>query len=265
LTTSQKKGKCLPTYDDTITLKERVFLKLEKFPNISPKELCRLLAINYRKCKNTIKTYKYEWKKSKSKDREALKSLSFHNVRFFGYVPKSCDLKKESVRSLALESGWIQTKAKNHMMIWRDPKGLGRIEWFRSGRVNAWVRKPAILGKMKQLLCNAFFPTLVTDINLFSDWAGNFKLKGFHLVMKTGERLPYAKINMLKESNGIIAVIGDSSHRDGLELQVIYPDWVERQEQLFRLNIKAFEDFSKFMEELSTPKTLRKDASGMVV
>jgi len=70
--------------DVSITLKERVKLFLEKFNNAKPKEICACLSISYVLYGNTVKTYKCKWKKSNPKNRQALKLLKFHNVRFLG-------------------------------------------------------------------------------------------------------------------------------------------------------------------------------------
>jgi len=266
------KREYLQIHSDTTTLKERVFLKLDKYPNISPKELCNLLGLNYRKYGGSVRSYKYQYRKRESKNRQVLKSLNYHNVRYFGYALKSID------RDLGVTVGWKETKAKNRMLTWKNK--LGRIEWFETGRINAWIKKPATLGKMKQLLADAYFRTgLVFDINIFGEWVENFRLKGFHLVLDTGEQLPYAKISNLKNDTGVVATIGDASHRTGLELQVVLPDWREKQDHLQELmikqltisnkqldaNNKQFLQFSDFMKQLVTPKTLRKESSRMVV
>jgi len=232
----------LDSSDSSIPLKERVFLKLNKYPNIKTEDLCKLLNIRYYDYRNTIYSYKSEWKKSKQKDRQRLKALSCHAVRYFGYVLKSVR------RELAFKVGWEGTRAKNRMIVWKDRKRFGRIEWFETGRVNCWVRKPASLGKMKQLLANAFFATgLVFDINIFNEWAEGFRLKGFHLVLDTGELLPYAKISCLKDEVGVVAVIGDDSHRMGLELQVVLLQQLTLQ--VLDSNSKQIQQFSVLMKQ----------------
>jgi len=50
------KREYLQIHSDTTTLKERVFLKLDKYPNISPKELCNLLGLNYRKYGGSVRS-----------------------------------------------------------------------------------------------------------------------------------------------------------------------------------------------------------------
>ena len=41
------KRKYLPTYAPTIALKERVFLALERYPNMKPKAICDFLHLEY--------------------------------------------------------------------------------------------------------------------------------------------------------------------------------------------------------------------------
>ena len=137
-------------------------------------------------------------------------------------------------------------------------ENIGRCEWFRTGRINVWIRKPATKGKLKQLLAHAFYPQLIEDINIWNEWAETFYLKAFHLVYKTGVKLPYAKINLLKDSNGIIVLMGDDTHPDALELHIIYPDWCERNELLLKQVNATLQDIFK-------PKPSKPDSSRMVV
>lgn len=114
-----------------------------------------------------------------------------------------------------------------------------------------------------ELLARAFYPALIGDINVFHAWANSFRLKGGKLVYRTGQVLPYARIGLLKDSNGIIVLMGDSSHPYCLEIQFCYPDWAERNELLFqqtlkvlRVDAEAFQQLSKIMKDLTTPKPL---------
>lgn len=255
------------------TLKQRAESLLEKYSNIQPMEMCRILDLNYKKYGATMSSYKSDWKKSKSEKRLHLFRLSMHRVRFFGYALKQLDLKVPRIREAALAAGWCQTRAYNKMIVWKSPKRLGRVTWFRTGRINCWVKKPANKGKLMQLLANAFCKTdLVSDIKVFMTWAETFRLKGAKLVYKTGQVLPYARISLLKDSNGVIVLMGDSSHPDALEIQFIYPTWAERNELLFEQTLKAlqidaeaFQQLSKMMKDLTTPKPLSSQDRSMVV
>lgn len=211
--------------------------------------------MNYAKHGNTIKQYRYQYRKSQWKIRQGLKHLSFHNTRFFGYSLKDLNRKDPGVLDQAVEGGWIQTRMKNRALLWKDPL-RGRLLWFETGRITGHCKKPANKGKIMQLLANAFFKSdLIPDINLFHLWADSFRLKGSHLVYDTGETLPYARIELLKDSNGVIAVLGDKSHPTSIEIQFCYPDWAEKNEIILNQNIKAFQQFSGFMKDLiSGPK-----------
>lgn len=233
------------------SLKEKVFKLLDENSLLSAKRISQILQINYNKKKGYLWKLKHDWKNI-LEDKQGLKGLSFHAVRFYGYAVKGLD------KSLAIERGWIQSKSKNHRLIWKDH--LGRLDWFLNGRVNGWVRKPANKGKMLQLLANGFsYTSLIEDINLFTKWANSFNVKGAHMVLDTGVRLPYVKTSLLKESNGVIVTLGDKSHRTSLEIAFEFPMWAERLESLTKSNIKTIEKFSDFMNVLSSPKSLDRD------
>lgn len=185
--------------------------------------------------------YKYLWNKSQSVERRGLKSLSFAGWRGFVYAVKGVH------RDLAVENGWFQTKAKNRYLLWKDEQ-LGRLEWYETGRINLIMKKPVTKGRIKQLLANAFYRTgLIYEIEVFDKWANSVRLKGFHVVKDVGVVLPYCRIDMLKESNGIIVKIGDKSHPTGVEIEAFYPGWAERLEILIEKDIKIIEKFSDFM------------------
>lgn len=240
------------------SIRQQVFRLLEKNPLLTPTHLCELLRLPYLKHRQTVKNYRSQYK-SNYENRQGPYRLSFHGVHFWGYALLGLD------RGAAVTDGWVLTKARNRMMVWRDT--LGRLEWFGTGRINGWVRKPGSKGKMLQILANAFYKTnLVQDINQFSKWADSFTLKGFHMVADTGIALPYMRIELLKESNGVVVQLGDASHRTSLEVQVEFPVWGERLElltnqamRLIESNTHQIEAFNDFMKELSAPKGPSKD------
>lgn len=83
----------------------------------------------------------------------------------------------------------MQTEARNRWLLWRDR--LGRLQWFETGRVNLYVRRPANLGKAYQLVCNGFsFTGLVTDVKVLECVLSGVRFKGAHYVFDTGQRLP---------------------------------------------------------------------------
>ncbi len=227
---------------------------LDKNPLLRARMICELLHIQYKNYGNYVNKIRSNWKHSYS-ERQGAKSLSFHNCRFYGFALR--DLSRDN------PLGWVRTRARNRMFIWRDL--IGRLEWFESGRINGWVRKPASKGRVLQLLANAFFKTsLVTDINVFHQWANSFNLKGAHVVYDVGQSLPYSRIELLKDSNGVIVTTGDRSHPTGIEIQFCYPDWLERLELLQQQNIKSIEQFSGLLKELSSPKLPNGVRSGYI-
>lgn len=248
-----------------LSMRQQVFKRLDKNPLLKPKDLCKLMGLTYELYGGTITQYKKQWKRE-YKNRQALKCLSFHNTRGWIYALKVFN------RDSAVDRGWWKTRAKNRMLLWKDLK-LGRLEWFLTGRINIWVKKPASWGRVKQLLANAFFATgVLTDIQIFDLWANSARFKGAHLVYDTGVRLPYAKIELLKDSNGVVAKLGDVTHPTSLELEFHYPDFEERNERLLEqvskaleLNSQQIQQFSQFLQDLSQPRKPSKDVNDMVI
>jgi hypothetical protein len=222
------------TDSDSSSLRATVFRLLDKNHELMPKDICKLLDLNYHRHGHYIRSLRSNWK-CHYRNRHALKCLSFHNTRGWLYALKS--VAREAVL------GWVQTRARNKMLLWKDVK-LGRLEWHVSGRINVWIKKPASLGRAKQLLADAFFSTgLVKDVQIFDLWANSIRFKGSHLVYDTGERLPYARIDYLKESLGVVIKTGDATHPTAIEVEFHYPDWAERNELLFQQITKAFQQF----------------------
>jgi hypothetical protein len=173
-----------------------------------------------------------------TKNERVSKRLSFHHWHGWVYVPKGCS------RDSAVGCGWVETKAKNKWLLWKDR--FGRLEWQTSGRVKVWIRKPASIGKAAQLLANAFHMTgLIPDIRVFEIFRKTLKFKGAHAVLEVGERLPYFNTDILWKSNGVKVKGGDISHPTGLEIEFCLPDWAERNEQLFERLLDLFEGVSK--------------------
>jgi len=166
-----------------------------------------------------------KWK-ALPRDKRGLKPLSFHNWHGYVFVPLSVD------RGRAVECGWIQTRAKNHYLLWKNVK-FGRLEWHVNGRVRVWVRKPASLGKALQMLADAYFSSgLIYDIRVFEEFAKSLRFKGASAVFETKQRLPYMKIDFLKLSNGVTITLGDRSHPTAVEVDFYYPNWSEKNERL---------------------------------
>jgi hypothetical protein len=118
---------------------------------------------------------------------------------------------------------------------------LGRIRLFENGTVELYVRKPANLGKALQLFCDAFTKTrLIMDLGVLESFQKSLKIRGFHAVFNTDERLPYLKIPLFKGSNGIEVLLGDRTHPNSVELVVNYLDQVEQTRLLIEEMGKAF-------------------------
>lgn len=238
-----------------LSLRQQVFKILEKHHDLKPKELCKIMDLDYASRGGTVKEYRKQWKRE-YKNRQALKCLSFHGATGWIYALKSID------RKAALESKvWQQTRARNRYLLCKV-EGLGRLEWFETGRINIRIRKPATWGRVKQLLAYGFtWTNLIKDIDVFDLWANSARKKGSHLVYDTGERLPYAKIDLLREDLGVVVKTGDMSHPTSIEIEFHYPDWAERNEVLMQqiskaldLNSQQIQLFSEFMKELTKPK-----------
>jgi len=221
---------------DSYSLRQEVFELLERNHELTAKHLCQILRIPYETKGNTVRNYRHDWK-CNYRNRLGLKCLEFHGARGWLYGFRGLD------RSSAVAVGWVATKARNRMFVWKDL--LGRIEWFETGRVNVFVRKPASEGRLKQLLANAFMWTgLIHDVRLFEAWVKTYRRKGAHATVDLGERLPYCRVDFLKDSNGVVVKTGDLSHPTAIEIEFCYPDFSEKNE----LVLKQFTDvMSKFL------------------
>lgn len=204
------------------TIKKRVWTLLDKNPLLLPKQICNLLHLDYKQYANYVTFLKSKWKHY-IRDKRGLKGLSFHHWHGWVYAPKTVN------RELAVKQGWIRTRAKNRYLLWKDRNG--RLEWFETGRVKVWVRKPPSMGKAYQLLSDAFFNTaLIFDIRVFERFLKSLRFKRASATLDLGERLPYARVDFLKDSNGVVITLGDKSHPTALEIDFCYPDWGEKTE-----------------------------------
>jgi hypothetical protein len=208
------------------SIKEDVEGLLGKNPLLKPRDLCRLLGLSYQRYRDYVSHVRSKWK-SDYKDRLGLKCLSFHGVHGWVTVPAIVD------RSRAASVGWVQSRARNRMLVWKDE--FGRLEWFETGRCKVWVRKPANKGRALQLVCNGFsLSGLVTDMKVLDGILSSLRLKGGTAVVDIGERLPYLVIDLFRISNGVKIKTGDDSHPTCFEIEFSYPDWAERNERLLQ-------------------------------
>ena len=213
-----------------------MFGLLEKNPLLTAKSLCKLLDLSYGRYQAYVNRLKHEWKSNRENEQGS--KCSIHAWRGWCYVPKELD------RASAVKEGWLASRARNRWLLWKDR--LGRLQWFETGRVCLYVRKPANLGRVYQLVCNGFsFTGLVSDVKVLEEILCGIRFKGAHYVFPVSQRLPRFTIDLFQKSNGIIIKVGDSSHPDCLEVLATYPDWAERNErvleQLSRILQRSFE------------------------
>jgi len=212
-----------------MNIKKETFELLDENPLLSAKFICKILQISYERNKQNIWNYKYLWKTNLEKQiGSKCQKPSFHKPSAWVYVDK-LGLKVSD----AIERGWIQTRAKNRYLIWRDP-GYGHMKWFpTTGRVNIHTIKPHLKGRLFQLFCNGFSMNgLIDSMQILNSLLKSIRIKGAHAVFGTPERLPYMEIKMFKLDNGVIIKMGDRSHPHAIEVEFCYPDWAEKNERI---------------------------------
>jgi len=233
------------------SLKSKVYQYFREHPRatgrLDHKKVAADLGLDY----DAEKLYLYKLAhdfRSDLQNSQGLKGLNWHHWHGFLFCLKGVS------REAAVAAGWIRTAARNRYLLWKD-KGLGRLEWHESGRIKVWVKKPVSEGKKLQLLANGFFQTfLITDIKVFTEWARTLRMKGVHCAADTGYELPYLKLDLFKESNGVVILSGDKSHRTSIEAQVNLPDWQEKNETMLQQCQRTIETFSRFLSDLSAPR-----------
>jgi hypothetical protein len=213
--------------NDTENITKQVFAELTKNPLLTSKPLCKLLGLEYREHGKYVANLRTQWKYHHK--NEGGSKCSLHGWRGWCYLPNGG---AGGVRTRAVGAGWKLSRARNRWLLWKDR--LGRLQWFETGRVNLYVRKPANLGRAYQLICNGFsFTGLITDIKVLEQMLSTIRFKGAHYVFPVGQRLPKLTIDLFQKSSGIVIKVGDDTHPDSLEVIATYPDWAERNERLF--------------------------------
>lgn len=226
------------------SIKAQVYEELDKNPLLTAKPLCKALGLAYQKYADYIRHIKTSWKYD-LKNRVGLKRGKFKNWQGWVYCPKTVDVTN------AVEAGWIQTKSKNKYLLWKS--NFGRLEWHpKTRRIRVWIKAPANKGKAFQLLCAGFFNTgLIYDRRLLEAFLNSLRFKRSTFILETSQRLPYFKIDFLKDSNGILFKAGDRSHPNCFEITFFYPDWGEKTESVMaKLN--------HTLEQLLSPKPVKK-------
>jgi hypothetical protein len=208
---------------NSVSIRQAVFEKLDENALLTAKSLCAFLRLPYSRYRNYVAKLRCEWKYYRKNER--VSKCSIHGWRGWCYVPENVD------RARALSVGWVASKARNRWLLWRDR--LGRLQWFETGRINLYVRKPGNLGRAYQLVCNGFsFTGLITNVKVLEAVLAGVKFKGAHYVFETNSRLPNLVIDLFAKSNGVVIKVGDSSHPSAVEVVSCYPDWAERNERL---------------------------------
>jgi len=263
-------------------LKAKVWELLDKNPLLSPIQICHLLSIDSKAQGGYVRNLKLNWKRH-SKYERGSKSSCFpdetHAWKGWTSVPRSVVDRYWKAETLAIGSipaetvwrypemfpygsRWQKTRARNRWILWKDR--LGRLELFLTGRVNVYVRKPATVWKVKQLLAHAFMWTgLIEDEQLFERMVtlapdGLLRFHGAHYLFDMGMRLPKATIDYFQKSNGITIKVGDRSHPDKIEVIASQPSWGERVEILLDRWVDVMEKASPLEREVKKGADLEK-------
>lgn len=209
---------------ETPSIRKQVFKILKENPLLTAQPICILLELPYEHYGKYVANLRSYWRSHYRSEQGSMCS-SVHGWRGWCRVPEGLD------RRGAVERGWLLTRSRNRFLLWKER--LGRLRWFETDRVNVYVRKPANLGRAYQLVCNGFsFTGLISDLNVLNRLLKSVRFKGQNYVFDTGQRLPYLKVTLFKDSNGVEFVLGDKSHPTSLEARVMLPDWAERNEAL---------------------------------
>jgi len=229
------------------TLKARVWTLLNKNPDLTPLQLCRILQISYKDRGGYVAHIRTAWKYDPEKEHGS-KCSGIHAWRGYSYMPPG------GPGHAAARAPWIQSTARNKWIYFKN--GLGRIQWFQTGRINIYARAPVEPGRIMQLLAQAFTWTeIITDLKVFRQLVQGIQFKGAHYVFPLGFRLPRPiVVDLFGPSNGMIVKLSDRSHPKALELQVHYPDWAERNERLFQDLREFFKDIREGGGKPGDPK-----------
>lgn len=230
---------------------------LRKDPSLTAKPICQILAWNYENNKDYVDHLRARWK-TDYRNGLGPKRPTFHRWQGSAYAPVKVD------RASALGSGWVQSNNRNRAFLYKDR--LGRLEWWETGKVRIWVRKPANDGKLYHLLSNAFFATrLIIEPRVLKAFVDSVQFVGAHAVFDVGERLPYARIEDFKESNGVIIKTGDLSDPTAIEIEFHRPKWDEQTQERIDALDETIQAFLNAFREPSRPGRLKPSSDRSVV
>lgn len=249
----------------TASLRQRIFKELDKNPLLTASSLAKQLQLSKEQAeyyKGYFKKLKSEWKHYHIKEQGSIRSCpdEVHNVFYRGVLPRVLvggilgDLKRSPSATAYL--GWVQSKSRNRFWLYKS--SLGRVRFFETGTVEIFVRKPANLGKCKQLFSDAFTRHyLIYDLKVIDGFFAGL-MRRFHATYKTGQRMPYMKITTFEDTHRLTFVTGDRTHPDCVEIIAEYHAEVEQARRLFdeiRLG------FGSSGSEGAGPKPLSRDYS----
>ena len=227
-------------------------------PFLTPKQICKLLGLSYKRHHNYVAKTKWEWKYY-YKNEQGSKCSNFHCFKAKARLDKDLSVALRRVVQAdwdkgGLGFGWVPSKAKNRFWIWRGK--FGRVVWFETGLVGLSVRRPGNLGKAKQLFCDAFVNTgLVTDFKVLNPILEKIRPKSGHFPYSAGERLPYMVIRDFEQSHGIVIKVGDRTHPDSVEVIASFSDTMDgaldKLEQLEKSELRNSEVLQKITGILS--------------
>jgi len=223
---------------------ERVRDALDKNHELRAKALCKLLDYPWPKYRDYINHLRSKWK-SDYQSKLRLNRVSFHGVHVAATVPLNLDLE------VAVARGWSVANRRNGMLTWNvDRVRLGRLEWWPStGRVLVWVRKPAFEGKAVQLLARGFTQLeLITDLRVWERVRASLGNVSGTFALDLGQRVPYACVELFKESNGVKVKMGDASDPTKLEIEFCCPKYHEKAEKVL---VTVTDAFSKLVGGLN--------------
>jgi len=227
------------------SIRKQVFRELDSNPLNTAKNLAKLLSLPYKQYRNYLNTLRYQWKYNHLNERGS-KCSSVHCYKasvVFG------DNQQPS-RVEALRLGWVLSRARNRFLVFRGR--FGRAVWFETGSVVLHVRRPANLGRAKQLFCDCFFKTgLISDLKVFNELVARVGIKSLHAPYRTSQRLPYLVIDDFVDSHGILIKVGDRSHPNAVEVIAEFRDRFERLERLERSFSVFLADFNGLVHPLS--------------